>query len=264
MGGHSGYWEIIEPQPCPIEGCTAIYRRGLFPDALKDDEKYDIILHTHCMEHMEDPKTFFEGILRHISQSGRMIFSVPDMKKMLEKEMTSIINFEHTMLLTEEYIDYLLGKYGFRIDKKLGYGNGHSLIYTTTYTGERNCTDLEGMYERNKILMMNFYEKHANQVKVWNEQLRDDSRECYLFGAHITSQFFAVFGLNVDRIMAILDNDPAKIGGRVCGINKRVYSPVILEERGNVIVILPKTPYMEEIKKGIANINTEVEFWIMG
>lgn len=237
----------------------------MFPDALEENVRYDMILHTHCMEHMEDLHFFMKSVSKHLVPGGKMIFSVPDMQRMLENEMTSIVNFEHTILLTERYIDCLLGLYGFWIEEKRRYGNGHSLIYVTSLTGEEWAVGFAGMYERNKELMLNFYQKHRNQMLVWNERLRTDQRECYLFGAHITAQFFAAFGLNMDRICALLDNDTEKIGKRVSGMHQEIFAPSVLKDRKDAIVIIPKSPYTGEIRDAILeSINPEVEFWTMG
>lgn len=264
IGGKTKNWDIIEVQPCPVQGCIARYRQGIFPNALESTDLYDLIIHTHCMEHMEDLNVFFEGVCKHLIINGRMIFSVPDMQDMLNKSMTSIVNFEHTFLLTERYINYLLCKYGFKIDEKLSYGNGHSLIYVTIYTGICKKVSLMGMYEKNKILMENFYTRHITQMNLWNKAMEKSDKPCYLFGAHITSQFFLCFGINMQKINAILDNDPYKAGKKICGIDKMVYSPEILRDKGPVIVIIPKTPYAEEIKTNIiTKINSDVDFWMM-
>lgn len=264
-GGKSIHWDIVEVQPCPVPECTARYITGIFPDALKNQEQYDMILHTHCMEHMEDLHLFLKNVIKHIVPRGWMIFSVPDMQQMIENGMTSIVNFEHTVLLTEKYIDYLLGCYGFSIKEKQRYGNGHSLVYVTSYTEECRKIDLAGIYDQNKAFMENFYNTHKVQMQAWNEKLQTDHRDCYLFGAHITTQFFASFGLQMERIKALLDNDPGKTGKHVCGIDKEIYSPSVLKDQKNIIVILPKTPYAGEIRNTILDtINPKVEFWVMG
>ncbi len=97
------------------------YIKGIFPDALEGNDRYDMVLHTHCM------------------------------------------------LLTERYIDALRGRYGFWVEEKERYGNGHSLLYVTVYTGAERVIGFAGMYDRNKELVQNFYQKYQNQMRVWNE-----------------------------------------------------------------------------------------------
>ena len=92
--------------------------------------------------------------------------------------------------------------------------------------------------------------------------MENEARKVYLFGAHITTQFFIGYGLNINKIEAILDNDIYKIGKRVGGIDKKILSPKCLRDVDSAIVIIPNSPYIEEIQRDIiCNINKNIEFW---
>lgn len=109
---------------------------------------------------------------------------------------------------------------------------------------------------------MNYIKYHEALVESWNQKLQCERRKCFLFGAHITTQFFSAYGLKMNYIEAILDNDNYKLGRRVCGTDKRIFSPKHLKDLGNAVVIIPNSPYAEEIKSDIIdNINSLVEFW---
>lgn len=223
-----------------------------------------MIIHTHSIEHMEDINSFMKNLCKCIEDNGILIFSLPDMNYMMKQKVTSIMNFEHTFLLTEEYMDYLLGIYGFEIEKKEHYGNGHSLIYTTKYVGLPSVsqTFTFDLYRKNKKLFSDYIQYHKDMIEEWNMRLAVEQRKCYLFGAHISTQFFVSYGLNMDKISAVLDNDLYKQGKKVSGIRKEVVSPQILREYKDVVVIIPNNPYKNEIKKDIVeNINSNVEFW---
>lgn len=261
MNGACSRWTIVEPQPLPVEGCRAEFIKGFFPEDLSN-KKYDMVIHTHYFEHVENIQQFLENVTRFIRINGKMIFSLPDMKPMLEKYMTSILNFEHTFLITEEYLDFILSKNGFSIDKKQHYGNGHSLIYVTTYTGHPQHVRLpDDMYSLNKNTILDYILYHQKIVASWNERIEQETRSCYLFGAHMTTQFFVAYGLKIDKIQAILDNDTYKIGKRVGGIEKEICSPTCLKGLKEAVIILPNSPYSQEIKADILeNINPNVEF----
>ena len=47
------------------------------------------------------------------------LFSVPNLREMIKRKYTNALNFEHTIFLTENYIEYLLNKYKLRIIKKI-------------------------------------------------------------------------------------------------------------------------------------------------
>ena len=65
----------------------------------------------------------------------------------------------------------------------------------------------------------------------WNDVICSTNRKCYLFRAHIAAQFFVSYGLNIDQIEAILDNDSYKQGKKVSRIQIEIYSPQIKKQR---------------------------------
>lgn len=73
----------------------------------------------------------------------------------------------------------------------------------------------------------------------------------FLFGAHLSSQLFMAFGLEIQSIEGFLYNDAYKEGKRVSGTNLYVETPHVLAAFSNAVVIVPETPYSSEIKEGI-------------
>ena len=69
----------------------------------------------------------------------------------------------------------------------------------------------------------------------------------YLFGAHIFSQFYLKNGLEVSRIIEILDNDPSKQSNRLYGTDLIVRSPEIIKDIRNPVVVLKVGAYKDEI-----------------
>jgi hypothetical protein len=86
-------------------------------------------------------------------------------------------------------------------------------------------------------------------------------QKLYLFGAHIFSQYLISFGLNVNLLECIIDNDVNKQGKRLYGTDLKVFSPKILSKDNDPVVILKAGVYNQEIKKNILeNINSNTSF----
>ena len=97
------------------------------------------------------------------------------------------------------------------------------------------------------------YDYHKQLVNDINKQL---TKPAYLFGAHVFGQFMLGFGLDKDKIICILDNDPKKQGKRLYGTDLIVNSPKILKGEDSPIVILRAGTFTAEIEKDILeNIN---------
>ena len=74
-------------------------------------------------------------------------------------------------------------------------------------------------------------------------------------------RYLLEMGLNTNKIVCLLDNDPKKQGRRLYGTKLKVASPKVLAEVKDPIVILKAGVYNDEIKKDILeNINKSTEF----
>nr|WP_232364897.1 hypothetical protein [Campylobacter aviculae] len=189
-----------------------------------------------------------------------MIFSLPNMKKWLENKFTNCLNFEHTIFLTENVLEFLLQKHRFRILEKQ-YFKEHSIFYHV-------CKDesidtlrvvLKNEYDENKKLFLDMKKYYHEKIFSLNQILETTNKKIYLFGAHLFSQYLIYNGLKNDKIISILDNNPNKQEKRLYGTNFKVKSPKILKEQDDSLVILNAGVYNDEIRKDIESINNKIE-----
>lgn len=257
-------WTIIEPNPIPVEGVTAHFIKGYFDDKFKFDKSVDAVLHSHVFEHIYDPHIFLNHISNFLSDGKYLLFSLPNLEEMLRKKYTNVINFEHTIFLTEPYIEYLLSKYHFRIIKREYFKEDHSIFYACIRDSKTQQVELpKGLFCHNKKLFLEYVNYHRKLIKDLNARIKrlKKKQKLYLFGAHIFSQYLIGFGLDVNRLDCLLDNDKKKQGKRLYGTNFKVAPPKILEKENDPVVILKAGIYNEEIKQDIIrNINSEVTF----
>jgi hypothetical protein len=255
-------WTILEPNPSPIEGCNAKFIKGFFDEKFRFSDVVDTVVHSHVFEHIYEPDKFMSHLAGFIPAGGKMIFSIPNLSEWLVKKYTNCINFEHSIFLTEPYVDYLLAKYGFRIVEKTYYSDGHSIFYATIRDDAVEPIKLDSqLYELNKNIYTDFVKYHSNLILDLHERLKGISSPIYLFGAHVFAQYLIAFGLDTSRVICLLDNDKGKQGKRLYGTSLFVRSPDILRDIEKPVVILKAGVYNSEIKKGILeNINDSVVF----
>ena len=74
------------------------------------------------------------------------------MKLWLERKYTNAINFEHTMFLTDYFVDYLFVKYGFSIKDKYFYKD-HSVFYVAEKVSEPQIVTFENQYSEYKHIL---------------------------------------------------------------------------------------------------------------
>lgn len=261
--GNCAIWTIIEPNPTPAVGVTARFVKGFFDEHFVLNEEIDTIVHSHVFEHVYDPKLFVRDIANFLQEGKHLLFSLPNMEAMLQRKY-NCINFEHTILLTESYVEFLLHQQGFRVLEKEYFMDDHSIFYACIRDQNVLPTELpSGLYEHNKTTYLNYVHYHEELIEEINSKIMKlgNDQMIYLFGAHIFSQLLIGFGLDTGRIECILDNDSNKQGRRLYGTDLTVFSPKILKDVLNPVIVLKAGVYSEEIMNDIIkNINSNCTF----
>lgn len=252
-------WTIIDPNvqsSLKEDGINTI--NSIFDENFKLNETYKTIVHSHLLEHVFDINKFLTHIINAFNnKSGKMFFSIPNMRVMLEKNFTNCLNFEHTFYLSDEFVEFFLEKYNFKILNKTYFKEDHSIFYHTEYNPEYS-TNLNSInyYEKNKKLMNDYIKYQLDMVNRLNEKIEEHNGNIYIFGAHVFSQYLVVYGLNTKKIKCLLDNNVNKHDKRLYGTTLLVQSPKILKNDTNPLVILRAGVFNNEIKKDILeNIN---------
>lgn len=255
-------WTILEPNPAPVTGCEAKFIRGFFGTDFEYEETFDTLVHSHVFEHIYEPARFVEKLSSFMPPGKKLVFSVPNMKEMLARKYTNGINFEHSVFLAEEYIEFLLARNGFRLLEKQYFLPDHSIFYAAVRDSNVPPYELPGdLYQRNKNSFNEYVQYHIDLVQDLNHQINSTTSPIYLFGAHVFSQYLIACGLDIERVVCLLDNDGNKQGHRLYGTPLSVESPRILQTVDSPLVILKAGVYNDEIKEDILkNYNSNTQF----
>jgi len=255
-------WTIIDPNPQINKDCKIKKIKGFFDEKFNCNDRYDTIIHSHLIEHVYDINKFLDKTVSLLEEKAKVIFSVPDLKIMLENGNTNALNFEHTYYISEDYIDFFLSKYKFKIIEKVKYLENNSIFYCVEKNSHEKQKELKKhFYKKNKSLFLGCINKYVKETKKINKSISKLNSNIYLFGAHIFSQMLISNGLQIEKIKNILDNDVRKQEKRLYGTNLFVKAPSILKNEEQPIVILKAGIYNSEIKKEILeNINSKTIF----
>jgi hypothetical protein len=188
-----------------------------------------------------------------------MIFSVPNLELYLKKKYSNVINFEHTYLLTETMMDFLLQKHGFVILEKKLFEN-HSIFYATEKGIPSSVITIPDRYMEYKKLYKDMITYYKNEAAKFNDLMKDVEGPVYLFGAHIFSQFLIYWGLGSrdKKIDCIIDNSELKQGKRLYGSELFVKSPNIIKNQRKACVILKAGQYQDEIREQLIRLNSKI------
>lgn len=252
-------WVIVEPNPNLDEIPNDIeIVKGFFDKNFSIEDKIDIILHSHLLEHIFNPNEFFKKCYDLLNDDGCMIISIPNMDELLNKGYSpnNILHFEHTYFINEDVLEFLAINNGFEVVKIKKYEN-HSIFFKLQ----------KKISLSNKNVKLNLFEKfninfnqHKNNIKNINEKLNGlKDYHIFLFGAHVSSQFYIYNGLKIDNILNIIDNDVTKSSYNLYGTDLIVRSPIKIKNINKCVVICSHVGvYYEEIKKQLKKINKNV------
>jgi hypothetical protein len=206
---------------------------------------------------MYDPAQFIKDLAGFLQPGNLLIFSVPNMREMLERKFTNCLNFEHTLYLSDEYIEFLLNSNGFAIKEKSYFLDDHSIFYAAQKNENKFIASFsKGLYEKNKKLYLDYIEFHLSLIGKINSKIANhQNKNIFLFGAHVQSQYLVGFGLNIEPIVTILDNDKNKHGKRLYGTDKIVMDPSAISELDSPLVIIRAGTFTNEISNQLRSIN---------
>ncbi len=255
-------WTIVEPYPTLATHYNVRIIKDYFDENFNRAVVFDTLVHSHVFEHIYDSDRFMRQLARIMAPGKNLVFSVPNMEVMLNRKYANCLNFEHSLLLTEPYIDYLLGKYGFNLLHKQYFLEDHSIFYAAIRDDKAADAVLpSGLYEHNVKLFFEFIDYLRAVISDINEMINDVSSPVFLFGAHVFSQLLIELGLRIDKISYVLDNDDKKQGMRLYGTKLTVKSPMFLAEMEAPVVILKAGAYSREIRDQILmRINPNTRF----
>lgn len=269
IGGYSGIlannclsknneieWTIIDPHAKHVNDNVKIIN-SFFDDQYLDETKYDLVVHSHLIEHVIDVNSFLKNCHSRLNKNGYMIFSLPNFELFLNKRITNSLHFEHTFHIDEYFLSKLFESHGFKIVEKTYYADGYNVFYCVEKTDPKNTAYDSSKYLEYKNLYLDYFKDIKSFIDDFNNS--SDYDGVFMFGGHVTSQFLISLGLDQNKIKYLLDNDPNKQEKRLYGTNLQIKSPSILKNYNNPVLILKNSFFDEEIRKQVLEINESIK-----
>ncbi len=217
----------------------------------------DTIVHCNVLEHLYDPIEYMETFSQMLEEGQRMIMSVPLLDEMVKAKFTNSINFEHTYMISESLLYYIINRAGFRVVETELF-NPYNIFVVCEKDSNVEPPRLRNLMEKNFNIFNNFIKFYEGFVDRVNQM---EGNDFYVFGGHIFTQYLFMFGLDPNKFICVLDNDPNKIGRRLYGTDLFVRSPKVLDSVDKPMVVLKAAQFSDEIKSDIlTNINTKTIF----
>jgi SAM-dependent methyltransferase len=251
-------WYIIEPNVEKNDIENVEFIDGFFDNDFNVVSNVDVIIHSHLLEHIHDPIVFFKKCNELLKEDGVMVISVPDMDYILNKEHSpnNILHFEHTYFLNYKVLELLSSLNGFKIVDSKSYDN-HSIFYKLKKDSNVKPKIIKLNIEKQFV---NNFNKHKENINSINQKLKEYCDfNVYLFGGHVSSQFYLFNGLEKTNIKYIIDNDINKHDNKLYGVDLFIKDPKIVAGDDKCVVICSHVGiYRDEIVKQLTEFNKNV------
>lgn len=224
-------------------------------ESIDDSEIYDAIVMSHTFEHFYDPIKVLRKVSKIISNNGLIFISTPNIEAQLKDGFLNAITFEHTFYINDEYLKMIASNAGYCVIDKYCFSK-----YNNFYTLKKD-EKKESIIDFNKSCAKKVYKEHLENIlcDIANINYLIKNKKVYCFGAHIFTQMLVQLGLNTDNVIGILDNDLNKVGKFLYGTNLMVFSPSIIGDKEDQVVIVRVAQYRDEIVKSLLEVNSRVE-----
>lgn len=141
----------------------------------KNNEKYDIVIMSHVLEHLFDHEKILEWLKKLLNKNWILIIAMPVLWKAFEKFWTNWYSFDaprHVILHSEKSFLYLLKKFNLRIENKIYEEVPWNLFACELYTRDISFREMQN----NKISVFELkkyknYAKCLNNIKDWSSSL---------------------------------------------------------------------------------------------
>ncbi len=251
-------WTNVEPNPVKSRNPRIKVIAKPFDERFGTKQNPDAIVHSHVLEHMFDPDVFLRHVNSILKKGDAQLFSVPNLDRYLSNDQSNCVNFEHTIFLTEYFVDYFLAKNGFKILEKK-YFHDHSIFYATRKMSDGGAdVPVVPHYKEYKRRFAR-YIRNSNAIAARiNKKIARAPGNVYLVGAHVFSQMLMNLGVDTRKVKCILDNSKIKQGKRLYGTKLRIKPLESIRGEKNPTVVVRMGAYQKEVKDQLRRINSAI------
>jgi SAM-dependent methyltransferase len=267
MHGNRGWG--YDPSYVPDEGYTAS-NVSFIQDFYTEkyiDQKADLIICRHVLEHIEDPDAFVAQVRRAIGDRRETVvfFEVPNSLWTLRQLGIWDIIYEHCSYFSPLSLAHVFRNNGFRVlDVKQVFGGQFLTIEAIPDEKPDSpeiTAELIALRADAEAFAANYRVKH----QAWHEtlsRLAAEGKRGVVWGAGSKGVTFLNAMPNSDSIEYIVDINPRKQGKFVAGTGQLIVPPEYLKESRPDFVIIMNANYREEISGMLREIGVETDILV--
>lgn len=266
-GGNRGWG--FDPSYVPDEGYTApnVTIVQDFYTEKYTDQRADLIVCRHVLEHIEDPDAFIAQVRRAVGdQRSIVFFEVPNALWTLREGGIWDIIYEHCSYFSPLSLAYLFRKQGFRVlTVNEVFGGQFLTIEVVPDDGNSETFDTTTELAALAADARAFAEKYDRKREEWRTRLgalAAAGKRGVVWGAGSKGVTFLNAMEAGDEVIAVVDINPRKHGKYVAGTGQLIIPPDRLAELQPDFVIIMNANYLEEIGRMLGEAGVQAQMMV--
>lgn len=268
----SNGWDVLglDPSQKAVSLAKELYDieviEALFDPSLFGDQKFDLIIFSHVLEHIISPDDLVNNLIQILSPDGLVYIEVPNMLKP-DVPMGYFI-FEHLNYFTPTSLTNIMGVNGFKLDSMKLFDGSMEIqpfypVISALYKVRKN--DINYLLKNDVNESTNAVENYILTTNHEGDKIKNKINSVLnkftpgkiaLWGAGIhTSQLLSLTKLTDSIIGFVFDSDPKKYGQSICNVTvcefelenvKKNVECVIISSRAFEREIYEQIKYLEQ------------------
>jgi len=224
--------------------------------------RYDFIILTHVLEHINSLNTFISKLTNYLNDGGLIYIEVPDAHNFFfpkknderfsndQKEPYLQFSVEHINYFSKISLSNLMIKHGF---EKTFLKPQVSTIAVVSSVWKQRKTIRDKIIEKKLKKYLNESKEKSNNIdKVINDLIKNKTK-IFVWGAGLhTQKLLSITGLMKVNINKFVDSDPAYHGQKLIG--KKIIRPEEIIKEPQLPILISTKRYENEIVKQIQKI----------
>lgn len=220
--------------------------------AAKLDVQADVLFVRHILEHTFDTAQFMAGIKELVSDTGLIVFEVPDCSKQFSYFDYTCLWEEHTIYFVKETFVNLLEYHGFSVEevKEYEYPVENSLVAFCRikdigdhFDDRMRFNPVHDKLQKTYPFFHN-YEKIVKSTRKKILNIKSNGKVAIFGAGHLAVTFISIYKLS-EHIDFIIDDDPNKIGKYLPGTKIKIESSNILYNNSIHTCLITLSPESE-------------------
>lgn len=190
-------------------------------ESFKVNDKFDLIIMCHVLEHLNNPLNALKNILKHSHQKSYLFIEIPIIENAITNDITGMIGAQHLTHFSEHSIKNFLLKSGWKIIKynKTKYGAARIICQPN-----RNKSKIKINLNFNRKFLYKFFSNlYLNYHNIEKKLGIIKSNKFIIWGAGLHTELIInklrFFQNNKTKKIIFFDNDKNKIGKKFRNIS---------------------------------------------